>query len=315
MNEENPSIGAPQENNIAETGSITAKTARGTVHCITIVGQIEGHMELPAQNKTTKYEHLIPQITAVEQAEEIDGMLVLLNTVGGDVEAGLAIAELIAGMTKPTVSLVLGGGHSIGVPLAVAAKKSFIAASAAMTIHPVRMNGTIIAVPQAFEYLAKIQERIVDFITAHSGISAERLGQLMRETGQLTADVGTVISGKQAVTLGLIDQVGTLSDALDALYEMIAARRNSGNRPHRRHFHKNPRHVRGFLYQCGRKFRFAELSETMNVSALCAAHSLSIETVCFNRSKPKGPVTRRGLLLPDFHIVSLFSAGYFPLSF
>ena len=225
MQEEMDAIQAPAENNIAETGSVTAHTARGTVHCITIVGQIEGHMELPAQNKTTKYEHLIPQIAAAEQAEEIDGMLVLLNTVGGDVEAGLAIAELIAGMTKPTVSLVLGGGHSIGVPLAVAAKKSFIAASAAMTIHPVRMNGTIIAVPQAFEYLAKIQERIVDFITAHSAISAERLQQLMRETGQLTADVGTVISGKQAVTLGLIDQVGTLSDALDALYDMIAARR------------------------------------------------------------------------------------------
>ena len=224
MQDENMPIHAPEENNIAETGSITARTARGTVHCITIVGQIEGHMELPAQNKTTKYEHLIPQIAAVEQAEEIDGMLVLLNTVGGDLEAGLAIAELIAGMTKPTVSLVLGGGHSIGVPLAVAAKKSFIAASAAMTIHPVRMNGTIIAVPQAFEYLAKIQERIVDFITGHSAISAERLQQLMRETGQLTADVGTVISGKQAVTLGLIDAVGTLSDALDALYDMIAAR-------------------------------------------------------------------------------------------
>ena len=224
MQDENMPIHAPEENNIAETGSITARTARGTVHCITIVGQIEGHMELPAQNKTTKYEHLIPQIAAVEQAEEIDGMLVLLNTVGGYVEAGLAIAELIAGMTKPTVSLVLGGGHSIGVPLAVAAKKSFIAASAAMTIHPVRMNGTIIAVPQAFEYLAKIQERIVDFITGHSAISAERLQQLMRETGQLTADVGTVISGKQAVTLGLIDAVGTLSDALDALYDMIAAR-------------------------------------------------------------------------------------------
>ena len=224
MQDENMPIHAPEENNIAETGSITARTARGTVHCITIVGQIEGHMELPAQNKTTKYEHLIPQIAAVEQAEEIDGMLVLLNTVGGDVEAGLAIAELIAGMTKPTVSLVLGGGHSIGVPLAVAAKKSFIAASAAMTIHPVSMNGTIIAVPQAFEYLAKIQERIVDFITGHSAISAERLQQLMRETGQLTADVGTVISGKQAVTLGLIDAVGTLSDALDALYDMIAAR-------------------------------------------------------------------------------------------
>lgn len=225
MQEEMDAIQAPAENNIAGTGSVTAHTARGTVHCITIVGQIEGHMELPAQNKTTKYEHLIPQIAAAEQAEEIDGMLVLLNTVGGDVEAGLAIAELIAGMTKPTVSLVLGGGHSIGVPLAVAAKKSFIAASAAMTIHPVRMNGTIIAVPQAFEYLAKIQERIVDFITAHSAISAERLQQLMREAGQLTADVGTVISGKQAVTLGLIDQVGTLSDALDALYDMIAARR------------------------------------------------------------------------------------------
>ena len=165
--------------------------------------------------------HLIPQIAAVEQTDEIDGLLVLLNTVGGDVEAGLAIAELIAGMKKPTVSLVLGGGHSIGVPLAVAAKKSFIAVSAAMTIHPVRMNGTIIAVPQAFEYLAKIQERIVDFITSHSHITAERLQQLMRETGQLTADVGTVISGNQAAALGLIDAVGTLSDALEALYTMI----------------------------------------------------------------------------------------------
>lgn len=226
MAEEQSPIQAPEENNIVETGSITAKTARGTIHCITIVGQIEGHMELPAQNKTTKYEHLIPQITAVEQAEEIDGLLVLLNTVGGDVEAGLAIAELIAGMSKPTVSLVLGGGHSIGVPLAVAAKKSFIAASAAMTIHPVRMNGTIIAVPQAFEYLAKIQERIVDFITTHSHISADRLQILMRETGQLTADVGTVISGKQAVSLGLIDSVGTLSDALETLYGMIEQRKD-----------------------------------------------------------------------------------------
>ncbi len=216
-------IDAPEENSIAETGSITAKTSRGTVHSITIVGQIEGHMELPVQNKTTKYEHLIPQITAVEQAEDIDGLLILLNTVGGDVEAGLAIAELIAGMSKPTVSLVLGGGHSIGVPLAVAAKRSFIAASAAMTIHPVRMNGTIIAVPQAFEYLTKIQERIVDFITTHSGITARRLQELMRETGQLTSDVGTVISGQQAVEYGIIDQVGTLSNALSALYDMIEA--------------------------------------------------------------------------------------------
>ena len=226
MSDEQTSINAPEQNSIAETGSITAHTARGTIHSITIIGQIEGHTELPAQNKTTKYEHLIPQIAAVEQAEEIDGLLVLLNTVGGDVEAGLAIAELIAGLSKPTVSLVLGGGHSIGVPLAVAADQSFIAASAAMTIHPVRMNGTIIAVPQAFEYLAKIQERIVDFITRHSHIPAERLLALMRETGQLTADVGTVISGSQAVDIGLIDAVGTLSEALEALYTMIEQRKS-----------------------------------------------------------------------------------------
>lgn len=225
MAEEITAVSAPERSSIAETGSITAHTARGTVHCITIVGQIEGHMELPAQNKTTKYEHLIPQIAAVEQAEDIDGLLVLLNTVGGDVEAGLAIAELIAGMTKPTVSLVLGGGHSIGVPLAVAARRSFIAASAAMTIHPVRINGTIIAVPQAFEYLAKIQERISDFITGHSHIQPERLAGLMRETGQLTADVGTVISGREAQEIGLIDRVGTLSDALEELYGMIERRK------------------------------------------------------------------------------------------
>ncbi len=226
MAEEITAVPAPERSSIAATGSITARTARGTVHCITIVGQIEGHMELPAQNKTTKYEHLIPQIAAVEQEEEIDGLLVLLNTVGGDVEAGLAIAELIAGMTKPTVSLVLGGGHSIGVPLAVAAKRSFIAASAAMTIHPVRMNGTIIAVPQAFEYLTKIQGRINDFIIAHSHIERETLASLMRETGQLTADVGTVISGREAQELGLIDRVGTLSDALEELYGMISLSRN-----------------------------------------------------------------------------------------
>lgn len=228
MAEDIQQIEAPKENSIAETGSITAKTSRGTIHSITIVGQIEGHMELPVQNKTTKYEHLIPQITAVEQAEDIDGLLILLNTVGGDVEAGLAIAELIAGMSKPTVSLVLGGGHSIGVPLAVAAKRSFIASSAAMTIHPVRMNGTIIAVPQAFEYLSKIQVRIVDFITTHSRIPADVLNKLMRETAQLTADIGTVISGQQAVEYGLIDQVGTLSEALSALYDMIEAEKRAG---------------------------------------------------------------------------------------
>ncbi len=210
-----------QNQQMIDNGMIATVNAPHNIHCLSIIGQIEGHFLLPPQTKTTKYEHLIPALAAIEQDSTVEGLMVVLNTVGGDVEAGLAIAELIAGMKKPTVSLVLGGGHSIGVPLAVAAKKSFIAVSAAMTIHPVRMNGTIIAVPQAFEYLAKIQERIVDFITSHSHITAERLQQLMRETGQLTADVGTVISGNQAAALGLIDEVGTLSDALEALYTMI----------------------------------------------------------------------------------------------
>lgn len=225
MAEEITAVPAPERSSIAETGSITAHTARGTVHCITIVGQIEGHMELPAQNKTTKYEHLIPQIAAVEQAEDIDGLLVLLNTVGGDVEAGLAIAELIAGMTKPTVSLVLGGGHSIGVPLAVAARRSFIAASAAMTIHPVRINGTIIAVPQAFEYLAKIQERISDFITGHSHIQPERLAG--SDARDRTADCRRRYGHFRPRGAGdrLIDRVGTLSDALEELYGMIERRK------------------------------------------------------------------------------------------
>ena len=210
---------------IVDMGAVTTRTARGTVYCLTVVGQIEGHSLLPNTVKTTKYEHVLPLLAALDESEEIDGVLFLLNTCGGDVEAGLAIAELIAGMRKPTVSLVLGGGHSIGVPLAVAARRSFIAASAAMTIHPVRINGTIIAVPQAFEYLAKIQERISDFITGHSHIQPERLAGLMRETGQLTADVGTVISGREAQEIGLIDRVGTLSDALEELYGMIERRK------------------------------------------------------------------------------------------
>ena len=178
-------------------------------------------MEAPQATKTTKYEHIIPQITAVEEAEDIDGLLILLNTVGGDVEAGLAIAELIAGMRKPTVSLVLGGGHSIGVPLAVAAKKSFIAPSAAMTIHPVRMSGTIIASPQTYAYFRSIQERITAFVTSHSRISAEQFDRLMMATDQMSADVGTVVGGEEAVTYGLIGQVGSLSDALASLHEMI----------------------------------------------------------------------------------------------
>lgn len=212
-NEKNPQPKAEKTDNAAPLES--------RIHLLTIIGEVEGHESLGDRTKSTKYEEILPRLALIEDDDQIEGILILLHTVGGDVEAGLAIAELIAGMKKPTVSLVLGGGHSIGVPLAVAAKKSFIAVSAAMTIHPVRMNGTIIAVPQAFEYLAKIQERIVDFITSHSHITAERLQQLMRETGQLTADVGTVISGNQAAALGLIDEVGTLSDALEALYTMI----------------------------------------------------------------------------------------------
>lgn len=209
------------DNSITQTGSITTHSAYGNIHCITIVGQIEGHLEAPQQTKTTKYEHIIPQITAIEEADDINGLLILLNTVGGDVEAGLAIAELIAGMKKPTVSLVIGGGHSIGVPLAVAAKQSFIAPSAAMTIHPVRMSGTIIASPQTYSYFKSIQERITTFVTTHSNISADTFEKLMMATDQMSADVGTVVGGKQAVSCGLIDHVGSLSDALDCLHKMI----------------------------------------------------------------------------------------------
>ena len=209
------------DNSITQTGSITTHSAYGNIHCITIVGQIEGHLEAPQQTETTKYEHIIPQITAIEEADDIKGLLILLNTVGGDVEAGLAIAELIAGMKKPTVSLVLGGGHSIGVPLAVAAKQSFIAPSAAMTIHPVRMSGTIIASPQTYSYFKSIQERITTFVTTHSNISADTFEKLMMATDQMSADVGTVVGGKQAVSYGLIDHVGSLSDALDCLHKMI----------------------------------------------------------------------------------------------
>ena len=212
---------APERDSITQTGSVTARTSHGAIHCITIVGQIEGHMEAPQATKTTKYEHIIPQITAVEEAEDIDGLLILLNTVGGDVEAGLAIAELIAGMRKPTVSLVLGGGHSIGVPLAVAAKKSFIAPSAAMTIHPVRMSGTIIASPQTYAYFRSIQGRITAFVTSHSQIRPEQFNRLMMATDQMSADVGTVVGGEEAVAYGLIGQVGSLSDALASLHEMI----------------------------------------------------------------------------------------------
>ena len=190
----------------------------GKIHCLSIVGQIEGHQILPEDAKTTKYEHILPLLAAIEETPEIKGLLILLNTVGGDVEAGLAIAELIAGMRKPTVSLVLGGGHSIGVPLAVSAERSLIAASAAMTIHPVRINGVVIGVPQTYAYFSRIQERILGFVTAHSRVSREDYLRLMNKTDELANDVGSVIYGEEAVRLGLIDQLGTLSDALDYLH-------------------------------------------------------------------------------------------------
>ena len=206
---------------IIDFGSSMIRTEKGTIHVLTIVGQIEGHQLLPPSSKSTKYEHVMPLLAMVEESDEVDGLLVLLNTVGGDIEAGLGIAELIAGMSKPTVSLVLGGGHSIGVPLAVSAKQSFIANSAAMTIHPVRMNGLVIAVPQTFYYFERIQQRIIQFVTANSNVSREAFTELMLQTGELSADVGSVIYGEEAVRLGLIDRIGSLSDALECLHSMI----------------------------------------------------------------------------------------------
>ena len=193
---------------IVEMGSSTIRTGRGTVHVLTIVGQIEGHQLLPPTSKSTKYEHVMPLLAMVEESEEVDGLLVLLNTVGGDIEAGLGIAELIASMSKPTVSLVLGGGHSIGVPLAVSAKRSFIAPSAAMTIHPVRLNGLVIGVPQTFNYFERIQERIIQFVTKNSAVRRDTFTKMMLQTGELAADIGSVIYGEQAVAIGLIDRIG-----------------------------------------------------------------------------------------------------------
>lgn len=215
-----------QQQQIVDMGSSTIKTARGTIHTLTIVGQIEGHQILPPTSKSTKYEHVLPLLASIEESDEVDGLLVLLNTVGGDIEAGLAIAELISSMEKPTVSLVLGGGHSIGVPLAVSAKRSFIAPSAAMTIHPVRLNGLIIGVPQTFNYFERIQERIIEFVVHNSHVKKEDFTRMMLQTGVLAADVGSVIYGEEAVKVGLIDQIGGLSDALACLHQMIDERRD-----------------------------------------------------------------------------------------
>lgn len=206
---------------IKEMGSVTLPDAKHVIHCLNIIGQVEGHYILPAQNKTTKYEHIIPALVAIEQDRSIEGLVIILNTVGGDVEAGLAIAELIASMKTPTVSMVVGGGHSIGVPLAVCAKKSFIVPSATMTIHPVRMNGLVLGVPQTLTYFDKMQERIVRFVCDNSAIKPERFRELMMSTGELVMDVGSVIDGEQAVKEGLIDRLGGLSEAIDCLYDMI----------------------------------------------------------------------------------------------
>ncbi|MBQ4247194.1 MAG: ATP-dependent Clp protease proteolytic subunit [Ruminococcus sp.] len=210
-----------KRDDILEFGSVMLSNAKHNIHCLNIIGQVEGHYILPAQNKTTKYEHIIPALVAIEQDRTIEGLVIILNTVGGDVEAGLAISELIASMKTPTVSLVVGGGHSIGVPLAVSAKRSFIVPSATMTIHPVRMNGTVLGVPQTLSYFDKMQERIVRFVCHNSKMSPERFRELMLATGQLVMDVGSVIDGETAVREGLIDELGGLSDVIDCLYDMI----------------------------------------------------------------------------------------------
>jgi ATP-dependent protease ClpP protease subunit len=220
-NEEKETDLNDRQQQIVDMGSSTIKTQRGTIHTLTIVGQIEGHQILPPTSKSTKYEHVMPLLATIEESDEVDGLLILLNTVGGDIEAGLAIAELISSMKKPTVSLVLGGGHSIGVPLAVSAMTSFIAPSAAMTIHPVRLNGLVIGVPQTFNYFERIQERIIQFVTHNSHIKRETFTALMLQTGELAADIGSVIYGEEAVSIGLIDHIGGLSDALECLHTMM----------------------------------------------------------------------------------------------
>ena len=217
---------------IEQSGSVTPMEGRHAIHCLTIIGQIEGHYDAPPQTKTTKYEHVIPQLVAVEQDPRIEGLLMILNTVGGDVEAGLALAELVSGMNKPTVSLVLGGGHSIGVPLACSARRSFIVPSATMTIHPVRMNGMVLGVPQTLHYFQRMQDRIIDCVTANSRMPEKRFREFLMNTGELVMDVGTTLDGDKAVAEGLIDRLGGLSDAIESLYELIeAGQEEAGPKP------------------------------------------------------------------------------------
>lgn len=225
-----PEMKKEDREQVVELGSDITKTGNGNIYTLTIIGQVEGHQVLPETAKTTKYEHVLPLLAGIEESEDIDGLLLLLNTVGGDIEAGLAIAEMIAGMKKPTVSLVLGGGHSIGIPLAVCTKKSFITPTASMTVHPVRMTGLVVGAPQTFRYFQRIQEQIADFVTANSGISKEKFENYMMATGEMATDVGTILYGKEAVASGLIDKLGGLSDALSALHKMIDKKSSKGGK-------------------------------------------------------------------------------------
>lgn len=226
-NDTESNVAEQERRNIEDLGSVETKNPRGNIHCLNIIGQVEGHMILPPQNKTTKYEHVLPQLVAVEEDPEIDGLMVLLNTVGGDVEAGLAIAEMIAGMSKPTVSLVLGGGHSIGVPLAVAANYSFIAPTATMTVHPLRMSGVVIGVMQTFQYFQNMQERIIEFVVSNSNISHEEFTRLMLSTEEIANDVGSILFAQKAVESGLINEMGGLKDALEKMYQLIEEKREN----------------------------------------------------------------------------------------
>lgn len=221
MTDNNADIQKEEREQIVELGSDLTNGKKGNIYTLTIIGQVEGHQVLPENVKTTKYEHVLPLLAGIEENDEIDGLLLLLNTVGGDIEAGLAIAEMIAGMKKPTVSLVLGGGHSIGIPLAVCTKRSFITPTASMTVHPVRMTGLVVGAPQTFRYFQRIQEQIADFVTENSGISKSQFEKYMMATGEMATDVGTILYGKEAVSSGLIDRLGGLNDALCALHKMI----------------------------------------------------------------------------------------------
>lgn len=218
---QNADLQQQEREQIVELGADITRSSKGNIYTLTIIGQVEGHQVLPETAKTTKYEHVLPLLAGIEESDEIDGLLLLLNTVGGDIEAGLAIAEMIAGMKKPTVSLVLGGGHSIGIPLAVCTKKSFITPTASMTVHPVRMTGLVVGAPQTFRYFQRISEQIADFVTENSGISKKQFESYMMATGEMATDVGTILYGKEAVASGLIDRLGGLSDALSALHKMI----------------------------------------------------------------------------------------------